>query len=471
MNIFSKELMRNNNQLKLFLIDKKKNLKLNIQQQEELKEMCLCYLNKISELLDNNTSTKNIDTFLKLIEELKKSLNVINDTIESLNNQLQTLNKIIKKLEKGTLKQKEETLESFYSNYQVVQNSILQNIIQINSFITNLMNNSELKLSNSFDIVSSFKTPTNNAKPDQNNENDSENFDELEINGNNSIKRDKTNKKDFTIIDNDDVKDETEVAVAVAVSAKSKNFDYIEETNSVAELNKSILNETINFDKFDKVDATDVVAAAPKINDFDEVDAADVVAAAPITNDFDEVDAADVVAAAPIINDFDEVDAADVVAAAPIIAAPIINDNDEQDNNLHENTLIISEKKNKVFLPYMINDLKEIKESSPTEYSNYQQIIDDQFTIPYKRFKNFPISRFKEGFNLMRKVENGTFKESFDLGMELLFDSNLHPAIIRACRNLDELDNYLDCLDNDETDKFNGFNIVFESAPMVSSKH
>lgn len=448
MNIFSKELMRNNNQLKLFLIDKKKNLKLNIQQQEELKEMCLCYLNKISELLDNNTSTKNIDTFLKLIEELKKSLNVINDTIESLNNQLQTLNKIIKKLEKGTLKQKEETLESFYSNYQVVQNSILQNIIQINSFITNLMNNSELKLSNSFDIVSSFKTPTNNAKPDQNNENDSENFDELEINGNNSIKRDKTNKKDFTIIDNDDVKDETEVAVAVAVSAKSKNFDYIEETNSVAELNKSILNETINFDKFDKVDAADVVAAAP------------------ITNDFDEVDAADVVAAAPIINDFDEVDAADVVAAAPII-----NDNDEQDNNLHENTLIISEKKNKVFLPYMINDLKEIKESSPTEYSNYQQIIDDQFTIPYKRFKNFPISRFKEGFNLMRKVENGTFKESFDLGMELLFDSNLHPAIIRACRNLDELDNYLDCLDNDETDKFNGFNIVFESAPMVSSKH
>ena len=464
MNIFSKELMRNNNQLKLFLIDKKKNLKLNIQQQEELKEMCLCYLNKISELLDNNTSTKNIDTFLKLLEELKKSLNVINDTIESLNNQLQTLNKIIKKLEKGTLKQKEETLESFYSNYQAVQNSTLQNTLQINSFITSLMSNSELKLSSNFDIISSSKASTDNAKTDQNNENDSENFDELEINGNNSIKRDKTNKKDFTIIDNDDVKDETEVAVAV--SAKSKNFDNIEETNSVAELNKSILNETINFDKFDKVDATDVVAAAPKINDFDEVDAADVVAAAPITNDFDEVDAADVVAAAPIINDFDEVDAADVVAAAPII-----NDNDEQDNNLHENTLIISEKKNKVFLPYMINDLKEIKESSPTEYSNYQQIIDDQFTIPYKRFKNFPISRFKEGFNLMRKVENGTFKESFDLGMELLFDSNLHPAIIRACRNLDELDNYLDCLDNDETDKFNGFNIVFESAPMVSSKH
>ena len=418
-------------------------------------------------------------------------------------------------MKKPKQQQKEETLESFYSNYQAVQNSTLQNTLQINSFITSLMSNSELKLSSNFDIISSSKASTDNAKTDQNNENDSENFDELEINGNNSIKRDKTNKKDFTIIDNDDVKDETEVAVAV--SAKSKNFDNIEETNSVAELNKSILNETINFDKFDKVDATDVVAAAPKINDFDEVDAADVVAAAPITNDFDEVDAADVVAAAPIINDFDEVDAADVVAAAPIIS-----DNDEQYfnsesdknqvnievknsnkiskknkkntkkennnnninnlendakqeneiiNNLHENTLIISEKKNKVFLPYMINDLKEIKESSPTEYSNYQQIIDDQFTIPYKRFKNFPISRFKEGFNLMRKVENGTFKESFDLGMELLFDSNLHPAIIRACRNLDELDNYLDCLDNDETDKFNGFNIVFESAPMVSSKH
>lgn len=58
-------------------------------------------------------------------------------------------------------------------------------------------------------------------------------------------------------------------------------------------------------------------------------------------------------------------------------------------------------------------------------------------------------------------------KYSFDLATELLFNYNLHPAIISACRNLDELDIYLDRPDSGETDKFSCFNIVFEIPPVI----
>ena len=43
----------------------------------------------------------------------------------------------------------------------------------------------------------------------------------------------------------------------------------------------------------------------------------------------------------------------------------------------------------------------------------------------------------------------------------------LHPAIISACRNLNELDVYIDCLDKNELDDFKIFKIKYELYPMV----
>ena len=71
---------------------------------------------------------------------------------------------------------------------------------------------------------------------------------------------------------------------------------------------------------------------------------------------------------------------------------------------------------------------------------------------------------------------------SLNLATELVFNYNLHPAIITACRNLDELDIYLDCLENkqlsyicfklenNETEKFKCFNIIFEIPPIISKR-
>lgn len=134
---------------------------------------------------------------------------------------------------------------------------------------------------------------------------------------------------------------------------------------------------------------------------------------------------------------------------------------DTQNNDLLENTLVISETQGKVILPYTIDNLNLILKEN-TKYKNINEIIEDEFVIPYTNFKNPIFSRFKEAFKLIRYKEHGSIKDAFDLGMELLLNYNLHPAIISACKNIDELDIYLDYLENNETDKFDCFDIKFE---------
>lgn len=136
--------------------------------------------------------------------------------------------------------------------------------------------------------------------------------------------------------------------------------------------------------------------------------------------------------------------------------------------NLVENTLIISETQGKVFLPYFVTDLEEISKNNGNMPLN--EIIDKKYTLPISNFKPLSISRFREAFKLARSKEKTSFKYAFDLAFELLFNYNLHPAIITASRTLDELDIYLDCLDSGETDKFECFNIKFEIPPVFIKK-
>ena len=139
------------------------------------------------------------------------------------------------------------------------------------------------------------------------------------------------------------------------------------------------------------------------------------------------------------------------------------------DNSL-ENTLLVSEKTGKVILPYDHESLNEILQDKSNGYNNIDEIISDMYTVPIKKYKNPFISRFKEGYKLIREREQGSIREGIDLGVELMFNYNLHPAIISACNNLDELDMYLDYLDSGKTSSFKCFKIIFEFPPAISNK-
>lgn len=130
-------------------------------------------------------------------------------------------------------------------------------------------------------------------------------------------------------------------------------------------------------------------------------------------------------------------------------------------------TLLISEMKNKVFLPYKIDELENILEKDHGIYANLNDVIDSKYILPLSRFKYPVISRFKEAFSLMRNKENASLTESLDIAIELSMNNLLNPAVIAACKNLNELDIYLDCLNSNELDKFNIFDVQYEIPPVV----
>lgn len=143
----------------------------------------------------------------------------------------------------------------------------------------------------------------------------------------------------------------------------------------------------------------------------------------------------------------------------------VINDEEITDNN----TLIISDSSQQVILPYSIEDLEE-KMKKNKKYKSLQDVIKNEYTIPLDTFKNPVKSRFREAFQLIKKKEHGSLKEAIGLGFELMFQSDLNPAVIAACRDLDELDIYLDCLDDNELDKFSCFKIEYNVKPTKNSK-
>lgn len=148
----------------------------------------------------------------------------------------------------------------------------------------------------------------------------------------------------------------------------------------------------------------------------------------------------------------------------------INNDENQITPSFTENTLIISEIKNKVFLPYTLEKIQSYIAKSPNKNLTIQEVIDTVYTVPLDNYKNSVISRFTEAFRLVRLKEHGSIKDALDLAFELAFNYSLHPAIITACSSINELDIYLACMEYDELDNFRFFNVSFEIAPLISKK-
>lgn len=134
----------------------------------------------------------------------------------------------------------------------------------------------------------------------------------------------------------------------------------------------------------------------------------------------------------------------------------------------NENVLVISEKQNKVILPFTYSEIEHFFEEHNKEYSDIEEVIEKNYTKPLKYYKNSAMSRFKEAYKLVTKREQGSIKDAIMLATEMFFTYNLHPAIITACKNLNELDIYLSCLEYDELDDFHFFKVVYEIAPVVT---
>ena len=141
-----------------------------------------------------------------------------------------------------------------------------------------------------------------------------------------------------------------------------------------------------------------------------------------------------------------------------------------ENTDILENTLIISKASGKIILPFSFNEINAILQKSNGKYSTLEDVIKYKYTLPYDNYKNFAFARFRETYKLARKIEHLSLGESINLALELMFNYELHPAIITACKNIDELDIYLDYLETNETEKFDFFNVKFEIAPTIIKK-
>lgn len=132
-----------------------------------------------------------------------------------------------------------------------------------------------------------------------------------------------------------------------------------------------------------------------------------------------------------------------------------------------ENTLVISEMRNKVILPYTITEINNILFDDNNKYKTIEEIIDEKYTEPITRYRFPAISRFREAYKLVTEKEHKSKAKALSLATELFGKYNLHPAIITACKSLDELDIYLACLEDNVLDEFPFFEIKYEIAPVV----
>ena len=141
--------------------------------------------------------------------------------------------------------------------------------------------------------------------------------------------------------------------------------------------------------------------------------------------------------------------------------------NEENDDIKNNGLLLISEIKGKVFLPYTKEEVEELVKSEENEFSTNKEVVENFFIKPFEYYKNQYISRFKETLSLIVKREKMSIKDGIDLGIEMCKKRYLHPAIISACKNIDELNVYIDCFDKNELDEFKIFDIKYEIYPKV----
>lgn len=144
--------------------------------------------------------------------------------------------------------------------------------------------------------------------------------------------------------------------------------------------------------------------------------------------------------------------------------------NSAENEQYENNVLVISQVRNKVILPYTTEALQKESDEGKTGCESMRELIDKKYTVSLSRYKLQCIARFKEAYRLIRIREKGSVFDALGLATELFFVRLLHPAIITACKSLDWLDIYLDCLDKNELEDFPFFRIEYELKPKKSKR-
>jgi len=129
--------------------------------------------------------------------------------------------------------------------------------------------------------------------------------------------------------------------------------------------------------------------------------------------------------------------------------------------------LRVSEREQKVYLPYTKSEVMELLENYPEEYKNERDVIEQEFICDISIYNKHPVlARFREAYSLSRNKEMKSTIDSLKFAMDMMFKSYINPTIIAAVKSQKQLETYIECLQNNKMDNFNYFCIKFEVNPI-----
>lgn len=139
------------------------------------------------------------------------------------------------------------------------------------------------------------------------------------------------------------------------------------------------------------------------------------------------------------------------------------NDSEIKDNPV----LRISEKDNKVYLPYSKSEILDYIKTYPNVYKTYDGVINREYVVDLTFYSKHPVlARFRETYSLIRDREMKSVVDAFKRAVDLMFRYDINPAIIAGLKSESQLDSFLDCIEKNDLESFKPFKIIFEINPI-----
>lgn len=149
----------------------------------------------------------------------------------------------------------------------------------------------------------------------------------------------------------------------------------------------------------------------------------------------------------------------------------IRSDNSFSDFPEENHVLRVSEKDNRVYLPYSKSELTLYMEQYSDSYASYADVIKKEFILPLDYYMKHPVvARFRETYSLIKDREAKSVMDALKYAFNLMFKYELNPIIIAACKTQEQLENYLEALEKNKLDEFKDFEIKFEVSLYKSKK-
>lgn len=415
-----------------------------LENQREIKKTLLSYLEKVSDHISNTTNTENSEALVSCLSNVQE----IFDNIKSNIDKLIELNLFIENISKSTSLNIID-FEKYYNQFIELSKKIETTNNSYNDFMKKLTSIPSIDFSG----LNYKKSETLNNLKTEELENKLENKEEIETSAKEVIEENNVETENVieTIVKENEVVVKENITEIESAIEETTVIEDITETEPIIE---AVVEESVT--KTEPVIETSV--EQPTTEETSIEASTEKAQEKTVVEEYQKEEEKSVEKSVENIPETETL-TDEVVEKNTTGTKPVIVENDSE-INFAEKTLLIDNEAQIAILPYSLLDLEDFFSENPEKYSSINDIIEKEYTVSLDNYENTSISRFKQTFKLAKEKSNLSFFESLNYANKLLFENQVKPIIIAACSTIDELESYLDCLNNDVLEKFDYFTII-----------